>query len=194
VKRHQKTGPPGRQLSHTLTPRSRRVATLLPLLLSHHPRFNSLHSPNSPIPTPQSSLSTSLPLFQGFSFPPWPHASASSRRNASQIPDAACRTPRWPTHDMGGCHAKPLTHDADRSPPQAAPATPPPGSATPATPGPGTKHWAVSPFRGGPTGGSGWALAHPKPGPPRTPPGPPASAEDWASAVPTSTPDRSGGW
>jgi hypothetical protein len=27
--------------------------------------------------------------------------------------------------------------------------------------------------RGGPTGGSGWALAHPKPGPPGTPPGHP---------------------
>jgi hypothetical protein len=49
-------------------------------------------------------------------------------------------------------------------------------------------------IRGGPTGGSGWALAHPKPGPPRTPPGHPASTGDWASAVPTSTPDRSGGW
>ncbi|KAG2638414.1 CDPK-related kinase 5-like [Panicum virgatum] len=45
---------------------------------------------------------------------------------------------------MGGCHAKPLTHDADASPPRAAPATPPPGCATPATPG--KKHWAVSPF------------------------------------------------
>ncbi|RLN36077.1 CDPK-related kinase 5-like [Panicum miliaceum] len=45
---------------------------------------------------------------------------------------------------MGGCHAKPLTHDADTSPPRAAPATPPPGCATPATPG--KKHWAVSPF------------------------------------------------
>ena len=30
-------------------------------------------------------------------------------------------------------------------------------------------HWVVC--RGGPTGGSGWALAHPKPGPPGTPPG-----------------------
>jgi hypothetical protein len=29
------------------------------------------------------------------------------------------------------------------------------------------------PARGGPTGGSGWALAHPKPGPPGTPPGHP---------------------
>ncbi|CAL5084108.1 unnamed protein product [Urochloa decumbens] len=45
---------------------------------------------------------------------------------------------------MGGCHAKPLTQDADGSPPRAAPATPPPGCATPATPG--KKHWAVSPF------------------------------------------------
>jgi hypothetical protein len=47
---------------------------------------------------------------------------------------------------MGGCHAKPLTHDADGSPPHAAPATPPPGNATPATPATGKKHWAVSPF------------------------------------------------
>ncbi|KAJ1291917.1 hypothetical protein BS78_02G352800 [Paspalum vaginatum] len=46
---------------------------------------------------------------------------------------------------MGGCHAKPLTHDADHSPPRDAPATPPPGCATPAGT-PGKKHWAVSPF------------------------------------------------
>ncbi|KAF8769368.1 hypothetical protein HU200_006890 [Digitaria exilis] len=45
---------------------------------------------------------------------------------------------------MGGCHAKPLTQEADSSPPRAAPATPPPGCATPSTPG--KKHWAVSPF------------------------------------------------
>ncbi|ONM59704.1 Putative CDPK-related protein kinase [Zea mays] len=79
---------------------------------------------------------------------------------------------------MGGCHAKPLTHDADRSPPHAAPATPPPGSATPATPGPGKKHWAVSPF---------FAFSTPSPSPahhlfggsaasPRKSPAPPGSA------------------
>ncbi|KAF8679264.1 hypothetical protein HU200_046042 [Digitaria exilis] len=45
---------------------------------------------------------------------------------------------------MGGCHAKPLTQEADSSPPRTAPATPPPGCATPSTPG--KKHWAVSPF------------------------------------------------
>ncbi|TVU37878.1 hypothetical protein EJB05_11220 [Eragrostis curvula] len=49
---------------------------------------------------------------------------------------------------MGGCHAKPLTHDPDHSPPRAAPATPPPGTgansaaATPAK----KQHWASSPF------------------------------------------------
>ncbi|KAM0866513.1 hypothetical protein ACQ4PT_042552 [Festuca glaucescens] len=48
---------------------------------------------------------------------------------------------------MGGCHAKPLTHDADTSPPHAAPATPPPASSTtaPATPA-SKKHWTSSPF------------------------------------------------
>ncbi|XP_062187343.1 CDPK-related kinase 5-like [Phragmites australis] len=44
---------------------------------------------------------------------------------------------------MGGCHAKPLTQDADASPPHAAPATPPPGSAAVT---PAKKHWAASPF------------------------------------------------
>ncbi|PWZ39001.1 hypothetical protein Zm00014a_035553 [Zea mays] len=76
---------------------------------------------------------------------------------------------------MGGCHAKPLTHDADGSPPHAAPATPPPGNATP---GPGKKHWAVSPF---------FAFSTPSPSPahhlfggsaasPRKSPAPPGSA------------------
>uniref|UniRef100_A0A804MT29 Protein kinase domain-containing protein n=1 Tax=Zea mays TaxID=4577 RepID=A0A804MT29_MAIZE len=76
---------------------------------------------------------------------------------------------------MGGCHAKPLTQDADGSPPHAAPATPPPGNATP---GPGKKHWAVSPF---------FAFSTPSPSPahhlfggsaasPRKSPAPPGSA------------------
>ncbi|XP_062189956.1 CDPK-related kinase 5-like [Phragmites australis] len=49
---------------------------------------------------------------------------------------------------MGGCHAKPLTHDPDHSPPHAAPATPPPGSAAtaPAPATPAKKRWASSPF------------------------------------------------
>jgi hypothetical protein len=41
--------------------------------------------------------------------------------------------------------------------------------------------------RGGPTGGSGWALAHPKPGPPGTPPGHPFSRRDAVSTSPDSS-------
>ncbi|GJN33112.1 hypothetical protein PR202_gb21678 [Eleusine coracana subsp. coracana] len=48
---------------------------------------------------------------------------------------------------MGGCHAKPLTHDPDNSPPHAAPATPLPEGRTSASATPAKKqHWASSPF------------------------------------------------
>ncbi|GJN10999.1 hypothetical protein PR202_ga29156 [Eleusine coracana subsp. coracana] len=48
---------------------------------------------------------------------------------------------------MGGCHAKPLTHDPDNSPPHAAPTTPLPEGRTSASATPAKKqHWASSPF------------------------------------------------
>jgi hypothetical protein len=48
-----------------------------------------------------------------------------------------------------------------------------------------SKRYLIS--RGGPIGGSGWALAHPKPGPPGTPPGHSFSSQKAVSTSPDSS-------